>query len=84
MELVVISHGNKVSKSSKSDLSMLICIQYTAFFIIQYTCPQYIVVDSLVNVKLGAMTLNVVLYYARGETNPNTATNIVEFQQQQE
>ena len=42
MELVVISHGNKASKSSKSDLSMLICIQYTAFFIKQYTCPQYI------------------------------------------
>ena len=35
-------------------------------------------------VKLGAMVLNVVLYYARGETNSIAATNIVEFQQQQE
>ena len=30
------------------------------------------------------MMVSVGLYYARGETNPNAATNIVEFQQQQE
>ena len=35
-------------------------------------------------VKLGAMVLKVVLYYARGETNLNAATNIVEFPQHQE
>ena len=35
-------------------------------------------------VKLGAMVLRVVLSYALGETNPNAATNIAEFQQQQE
>ena len=34
--------------------------------------------------KIAAMILNVVLFYARGETNPTAATNIVEFQQQQE
>ena len=41
------------------------------------------VVNSLVN-KIGAMELRVVLYYAQGETNPEAATNIAEFQQQQE
>ena len=59
------------------------CLLDRSFFLLWQLCED-IVVDSFVVVKLGAMTLNVVLYYARGETNLNAATNIVEFLQQQE
>ena len=46
--------------------------------------PQNVEYCGRIVCKIDAMVLDVVLYYARGEANPNAATNIVEFQQQQE